>query len=303
MADYLKDLLGKEDLSFDTGGTDATFARTTSDGNSQNITKLNASQLPLILATRTLALYNSGALSATEVDTAITQLAASLASIHKFSNQDQLDLITSAGSGAVITVSERAKINAILGTGSGTIISSAERAKLATLAALTDEQINILNNIDSLGSPVGSIITYASDSVPNNYLECDGRDLSRALYSDLYGAIGTKYGVGNGTTTFGIPDLRGKFVRGWDHGAGNDPDAGTRTDRGDGTTGDEVGTLQADGVGPHTHTTGEANGPTGGGTNWLRPSGGTTATDANTGNETRPVNVNMMYCIRYRISA
>lgn len=56
--------------------------------------------------------------------------------------------------------------------------------------------------------------------------------------------------TGSGThtwhDTFLLPDDRGRFLRGWDHGAGTDPDAASRTDRGDGTTGDNVGTLQAD---------------------------------------------------------
>lgn len=52
---------------------------------------------------------------------------------------------------------------------------------------------------------------------------------------------------------FGLPDLRGFFLRGQDHGAGVDPDAGTRFDRGDGTTGDNVGTKQGDEFKEHTH--------------------------------------------------
>lgn len=305
MSDYKKDLLGKEDLSFDTNGTDEVFARETSTGGSQNITKINASQIPLLLATRTKALYDTDALSANDIDEAITEIAASLAGIHKFANQAVLDLITSAGSGAIMTTTERAKLNAILDTGSGSIITAAERSKLTTLGALTDEQIAIINNIDTLGAPVGSIIAWPDSSVPNHYLECDGREISRSDYSDLYGIIGTKYGVGDGSTTFEIPDFRGRFLRGWDHGAGVDPDASTRTDRGDGTTGDEIGTDQADEFKSHYHNI--VLRTSGGLTEILSgasaSSAGNSQTDYEGGNETRPVNTNVMWCIRYRVTA
>jgi|GEM_PF-2600241 len=68
----------------------------------------------------------------------------------------------------------------------------------------------------------------------------------------LGAALGDTYG-GDGTTTFAVPDLRGYFLRGHDDGAGNDPDAVSRTDRGDGTTGDEVGTKQTSDVLSHEH--------------------------------------------------
>ena len=50
-----------------------------------------------------------------------------------------------------------------------------------------------------------------------------------------------------------VPDLRGQFIRGWDHTAATDPGAASRTDRGDGTTGDYVGTKQAGDVIDHDH--------------------------------------------------
>lgn len=107
----------------------------------------------------------------------------------------------------------------------------------------------------------GSIIPWPHTSTPAGYLDCDGTAVSRVTYSELFGVIGTDYGVGDGSTTFNLPDYRGKFWRFWDNGAGVDADAATRTDRGDGTTGDAVGTNQASGMAAHTHdvtTTGTA---------------------------------------------
>lgn len=72
---------------------------------------------------------------------------------------------------------------------------------------------------------VGQIIPLANETVPTGYLECDGSAVSRTTYADLFTAIGTAWGNGDGSTTFNVPDLRGVFLRGWDHGAGIDTDA------------------------------------------------------------------------------
>jgi len=68
----------------------------------------------------------------------------------------------------------------------------------------------------------GSVFAWPSSDVPDGYLECDGSAISRMAYADLYGVIGTTFGEGDGSVTFNIPDLRGEFVRGWDHGRGID---------------------------------------------------------------------------------
>ncbi len=94
------------------------------------------------------------------------------------------------------------------------------------------------------GNPIGTIISFSTNNVPPNYLECNGTAVSRTTYANLFAVIGTRYGAGNGTTTFNLPDYRGQFLRGYNHGAGTDPNVTTRTNRGDGTTGDAVGTKQ-----------------------------------------------------------
>ena len=63
--------------------------------------------------------------------------------------------------------------------------------------------------------PTGSVHMMATTTVPSGYLECDGSEVSITTYADLYNAIGTTWGAGDGSTTFNLPDLRGEFVRGW----------------------------------------------------------------------------------------
>ena len=64
----------------------------------------------------------------------------------------------------------------------------------------------------------GTVIMYAGSSAPTDWLICDGSAISRTTYSDLFSVIGTDYGVGNGTTTFNIPNLKGKVPVGLDSG-------------------------------------------------------------------------------------
>jgi microcystin-dependent protein len=63
-------------------------------------------------------------------------------------------------------------------------------------------------------TPVGSIMPWAGADPPAGYLICNGAAVSRTTYVDLFTTIGTTYGVGNGTTTFNVPDLRGRVAVG-----------------------------------------------------------------------------------------
>lgn len=102
--------------------------------------------------------------------------------------------------------------------------------------------------------PAGEIHTFSTSTPPTGYLECNGQAVSRTTYSRLFSAIGTTYGSGDGTTTFNLPDYRGQFLRGYDNASGIDLDAANRTDRGDGTTGDAVGTKQTNQTLAHSHS-------------------------------------------------
>jgi microcystin-dependent protein len=59
--------------------------------------------------------------------------------------------------------------------------------------------------------PPGIFFPYAGSSAPTGYLLCDGSAVSRTTYSDLFTAISTNYGVGNGSTPFNVPNMQGKF--------------------------------------------------------------------------------------------
>lgn len=70
---------------------------------------------------------------------------------------------------------------------------------------------------------VGEIMLYAGDYVPDGFLACDGAAISRESFPDLFDVIGETYGAGDGTTTFNLPDLRGRAVIGDGEGTGLTP--------------------------------------------------------------------------------
>ena len=113
--------------------------------------------------------------------------------------------------------------------------------------------------------PSGVILAFSSDNIPEGWLKCDGSIVSRTVYAALYAAIGDSCGNGDGSTTFHLPDYRGRFLRGTDDGSGRDPNAGSRTAMNSGgDTGDSVSSIQADataknGLSGSTNTTGNHN--------------------------------------------
>ena len=136
--------------------------------------------------------------------------------------------------------------------------------------------------------PAGTIITVAKNTAPNGYLKANGALLSRATYAALFAQIDTTFGVGDGSTTFALPDLRGYFPRGWDDGRGID-------------TSRVFGSTQEDDFKSHSHIW------NGGGNNQIVAAGGiavpATGWNGNTsttgGTETRPKNIALLYCIKY----
>lgn len=101
-----------------------------------------------------------------------------------------------------------------------------------------------------VGLSVGTVMGWPMTTVPGGWLECDGSAVSRSTYAALFAALSTSYGIGDGSTTFNLPNYKDYFLRGFD---ASGTDAASRTDRGDGTTGANVGTKQAGGVESHTH--------------------------------------------------
>ena len=80
-------------------------------------------------------------------------------------------------------------------------------------------QIWIVHSGHSLVEP-GRISPHAASSAPNGWLLCDGSAVSRTTYADLFAIISTTYGTGNGSTTFNVPDLRGRVAVGKDNMGG-----------------------------------------------------------------------------------
>ena len=108
--------------------------------------------------------------------------------------------------------------------------------------------------------PSGVVMPYAGSSAPTGFLLCDGSAISRSTYSDLFSAISTTYGTGDGSSTFNVPDLRGRVVAGQDDMGGSS--ANRLTDQTGGLNGDTLGdtggsethTLSTAQMPSHTHT-------------------------------------------------
>lgn len=137
------------------------------------------------------------------------------------------------------------------------------------------------------GAPVGSILCWPIATPPTGWLECNGSDISRSVYADLFAVIDDNYGIGNGTTTFNLPDLRGEFVRGWDNAKGTDG-------------GRAIGSFQGQQIQQHFHTVPALNISVGtGGATQSVLSGIANVNTGNTGGtETRPRNIAMMFIIK-----
>lgn len=87
--------------------------------------------------------------------------------------------------------------------------------------AITASETTTNASIDS-AVPVGAVVMWPTGSIPTGWLALEGGNVSRTTYADLYALWGTTFGVGDGSTTFGLPDTRGYFMRGWDNGRGVD---------------------------------------------------------------------------------
>jgi microcystin-dependent protein len=159
-----------------------------------------------------------------------------------------------------------------------------------------------------LTNPPGTLIFHCGSTAPSGFLKANGAAISRTTYAGLFAGIGTVFGNGDGSTTFGIPDLRGEFPRGWDDGRSVD-------------SGRAFGSAQTDALQGHYHEvknsagqqgTRSAGGVVGGFSNTgaAAPSGtdffvaralitdGTNGTPS-TASETRPRSVALLACIKY----
>ncbi|QZI69557.1 phage tail protein [Pseudomonas protegens] len=188
----------------------------------------------------------------------------------------------SAGSYANVTVDKYGRV--IAGTNPSTlaghgITDTYTKAEIESIVA------------QSSSLPVGSMVAFPRASVPPGFLEIDGSVQSVAAYPDLAAYLGTTFNKGGeGAGNFRLPESRGEFLRGWDHGRGVDP-------------GRVLGSWQADELKSHDHMLeGSLNF-----TYSLNPDGNfkpfkngpsTYKTGTTGGGETRPRNLAVMWCIK-----
>jgi microcystin-dependent protein len=98
------------------------------------------------------------------------------------------------------------------------------------------------------GTPAGAVIPFAGTSAPTGWLLCFGQAVSRTTYAALFAVTSTTYGVGDGSTTFNLPDLRGRVV------AGEDDMGGTSANRLTGLSGGVNGDILGGVGGAEAHT-------------------------------------------------
>jgi microcystin-dependent protein len=127
-----------------------------------------------------------------------------------------------------------------------------------------DGDLNVGGNISAgerifqagnLLMPVGSLLPYAGSTTPGGYLLCDGSNVSRTTYSDLFSVISTTYGVGDGSTTFTLPNLTGRVILGTSGSFPLGTQGGSETVAltiGNMPSHSHMGTTDADGL--HSHT-------------------------------------------------
>ena len=143
-------------------------------------------------------------------------------------------------------------------TGRAAAVLTVERAQEGTTAVAFDagDRIDlrltagaiaqIQEDAAAAANPPGQMAPFAMTTAPTGWLKANGAAVSRTTYAALFAAIGTTWGVGNGSTTFNLPDWRGKFVRGYDDGRGVDVDR-------------VFGAPQTDLIKSHDHTATAAN--------------------------------------------
>lgn len=144
--------------------------------------------------------------------------------LHKISKTGNYNDLNNKPSLDFIPISDKGVANGVATLGANSKVISeqlpiASKSMLgaikvgANLTIFSDGTLNALTSSGTVSDtlPIGSIVEWGSYIAPENWLLCDGRELKRDDYPDLFATIGTYYGEGDGSTTFNIPDRRGRF--------------------------------------------------------------------------------------------
>lgn len=134
-------------------------------------------------------------------------------------------------------------------------VLNAELRKTNTSIAQTQSDVDAVELIQT--AMIGMIVLWPTDTAPTGYLLCYGQAVSRTTYAALYAIIGTTYGVGDGSTTFNLPDMRGRVPLGQDDMGGSSANRVTAAaaDSLAGAGGEETHTLDITEIPAHHHDT------------------------------------------------
>lgn len=125
--------------------------------------------------------------------------------------------VASTSGPGIVEIATKAEVAAGTSAGGGgsyLVIPAAYATSTSQVATTSVVVTNTSGKIDhSFGlSPTGTLMAYASTTAPDGWLLADGSAVSRTTYADLYSLLGTSYGVGDGSTTFNLPDVRGRAI-------------------------------------------------------------------------------------------
>ena len=124
------------------------------------------------------------------------------------------------------------------------------------------QNITTTGTVSGTGTvPAGTLLPYGGSSAPTGYLLAYGQAVSRTTYSALFAVVGTSFGAGDSSTTFNVPDMRGRIIAGLDNLGGSSANRITAAaaDTVGGATGEETHELTIGEMPAHTHAVGTAN--------------------------------------------
>jgi microcystin-dependent protein len=198
---------------------------------------------------------------------------------------------------AAPTASVSAIVDADVAAGAAIALSKLATGALPT--AITVASANMVTATAQALLPAGAVMPFAMNSAPAGWLAANGAAVSRSTYATLFAAISTTHGVGDGSTTFNLPNLQGICVR----GSGTQDISGITYNK-------TFAAKEGDAFQGHRHQIGFAQGNNSAGTpgvlgtqtttvNTTNPVTDTTNGTPRTASETRPANIALLYCIKF----